>query len=151
MLFRSSWKIDNEQEKQLNNPIEHETEQKQNEDIKEENKETKIEEQPTEEVKEEKQEEKGEKENKEEIEERPKQNVDDTMNVKIPMDAKLENTKKIEIPVSENIQDAGETKVIDLKEVNEKMEQLANLQIDADYQDFDEMYARTFGDRKSVV
>ena len=35
--------------------------------------------------------------------------------------------------------------MIDLKEVNEKMEQLANLKIDTNYQDFDEMYARTFG------
>ena len=44
-----------------------------------------------------------------------------------------------------NKSDDSETKVIDLKEVNEKMEQLANLKIDTNYQDFDEMYARTFG------
>lgn len=46
---------------------------------------------------------------------------------------------------TQNKRDDGETKVIDLKEVNEKMEQLANLKIDTNYQDFDEMYARTFG------
>jgi len=38
-----------------------------------------------------------------------------------------------------------ETKMLDLKEVNEKMEQLAGLQIEPNYGDFDEMYARTFG------
>ena len=53
--------------------------------------------------------------------------------------------EKIEVPISENFGDPKETKVIDLKEVNEKMEQLANLQVDTNYQDFDEMYARTFG------
>ena len=83
------------------------------------------------------------------INEEPKK-MDDTMDISIPID-NIDNTKKIEIPVSENIGNAGETKVIDLKEVNEKMEQLANLQIDADYQNFDEMYARTFGTPKKEI
>ncbi len=79
------------------------------------------------------------------------QDIDNTMDVKIPMDSDIDNTKKIEIPVSENIGDTGETKVVDLKEVNEKMEQLAKLQVEANYQDFDEMYARTFGTTKKEV
>lgn len=81
----------------------------------------------------------------EKLKQEDKANIDDTADVKIPMDERIDNTKKVEVPVSENIGDMGETKVIDLKEVNAKMEQLANLQVDANYQDFDEMYARTFG------
>lgn len=57
---------------------------------------------------------------------------------------KVEN-KNFENLGVQNNDDNGATKVIDLKEVNEKMEQLANLKIDTNYQDFDEMYARTFG------
>ncbi len=57
---------------------------------------------------------------------------------------KVEN-KNFENLEVQNNDDNGATKVIDLKEVNEKMEQLANLKIDTNYQDFDEMYARTFG------
>ncbi len=49
---------------------------------------------------------------------------------------------------TESKNDNGETKVLNLNEVNEKMEQLSNLQIDTDYTDFDEMYARTFGTPK---
>ena len=82
---------------------------------------------------------------KDEIINEKKQDINDTTNIEIPIISEIDNTKKIEVPVSENIGDMGETKMIDLKEVNEKMEQLANLQVDADYQDFDEMYARTFG------
>lgn len=37
------------------------------------------------------------------------------------------------------------TKKINLSEINEKMEQLSNLKIDSDYENFDEMYAKTFG------
>lgn len=74
-----------------------------------------------------------------------KKEIEQTSEVKIPSKENIKDTNKIEIPVSQNINDNSETKVLDLKEVNEKMEQLANLQIDADYKDFNEMYARTFG------
>ena len=77
--------------------------------------------------------------------EKDKQEADSTTTLEITDVTNTEDTIKIEIPVSENINDSQETKVIDLKEVNEKMEKLANLQIDANYQDFEEMYARTFG------
>lgn len=73
---------------------------------------------------------------------------DNTTDVKIPIISEIDTTKKVEIPISENIGDMGETKVLNLREVNEKMEQLANLQVDTNYQDFDEMYARTFGTAK---
>ena len=59
-----------------------------------------------------------------------------------------EETQKIDIPVSENINNNDETKVVDLKEVNEKLNELSNLQVDTNFQDFDEMYARTFGTTK---
>ena len=72
-------------------------------------------------------------------------NIEETAKIKIPINDNIENTLKIETPISKNMDNKGETKVLDLKEVNEKMEQLANLQIDNDYQNFDEMYARTFG------
>lgn len=55
---------------------------------------------------------------------------------------------KIEETSFKPLDKKDETKVIDLKVVNEKMEQLANLQVSADYQNFDEMYARTFGTSK---
>ena len=45
----------------------------------------------------------------------------------------------------ESTSDLDETKKIDLSEVNEKMKELDKLQIEPDYQNFDEMYARTFG------
>ena len=38
-----------------------------------------------------------------------------------------------------------ETKRINLSEINEKMQELNKLKIEPDYQNFDEMYARTFG------
>lgn len=59
-----------------------------------------------------------------------------------------EETQKIDTPVSENINNNDETKVVDLKEVNEKLNELSNLQVDTNFQDFDEMYARTFGTTK---
>lgn len=59
-----------------------------------------------------------------------------------------EETQKIDTPVSENINNNDETKVVDLKEVNEKLNELSNLQVDMNFQDFDEMYARTFGTTK---
>lgn len=64
-------------------------------------------------------------------------------------DSKLETNQEVnKNSDEENIGDMGETKVLNLREVNEKMEQLANLQVDTNYQDFDEMYARTFGTAK---
>lgn len=74
-----------------------------------------------------------------------KEELEKTTKIEIPSINNIEDTTKIEIPVSQNLNDNGETKVLDLKEINEKMQQLANLQIDADYKNFDEMYARTFG------
>ena len=74
--------------------------------------------------------------------------VDDTAKIDIPNELKKEETQKVEIPVLENVNNSDETKVTDLKEVNEKLNKLSNLQVDANYQDFDEMYARTFGIQK---
>ena len=74
--------------------------------------------------------------------------VDDTAKIDIPNELKKEEIQKVEIPVLENVNNNDETKVIDLKEVNEKLNELSNLQVDANYQDFDEMYARTFGIQK---
>ena len=74
--------------------------------------------------------------------------VDDTAKFDIPNELKKEEIQKVEIPVLENVNNNDETKVIDLKEVNEKLNELSNLQVDANYQDFDEMYARTFGIQK---
>ena len=56
-----------------------------------------------------------------------------------------EEPKHEENAVKENIETSDETKKIDLSELNEKMEQLSNLKIDSDYENFDEMYAKTFG------
>ena len=83
------------------------------------------------------------------LENKPAINViDDTAKIDIPNELKKEETQKVEIPVLENVNNNDETKVIDLKEVNEKLSELSNLQVDANYQDFDEMYARTFGIQK---
>ena len=41
--------------------------------------------------------------------------------------------------------DSAETKKIDISEINEKMQEMDKLKIEPDYQNFDEMYARTFG------
>ena len=53
--------------------------------------------------------------------------------------------KQEENIVKEDTKVNDETKRIDLSEINEKMEQLSNLKIDSDYENFDEMYAKTFG------
>ena len=65
-----------------------------------------------------------------------KENIDDTKN----FIAQIYNNKN-----DNSADDMGETKKIDLSEVNEKMKELDNLKIEPDYQNFDEMYARTFG------
>ena len=65
-----------------------------------------------------------------------KENIDDTKN----FIAQIYNNKN-----DNSADDMGETKKIDLSEVNEKMQELDKLQIEPDYQNFDEMYARTFG------
>ena len=56
-----------------------------------------------------------------------------------------EEQKHEEDIVKEDTKSNDETKRIDLSELNEKMEQLSNLKIDSDYENFDEMYAKTFG------
>ena len=65
--------------------------------------------------------------------------------MKIASNENVDNTMKVDTPVYSNVENNDETKVIDLSEVNKKMEELSNLQVEADYQNFDEMYARTFG------
>ena len=82
------------------------------------------------------------------LENRPANNLmDNTAKIETVQNSN-EETKKIDIPVSENINNNDETKVVDLKEVNEKLNELSNLQVDTNFQDFDEMYARTFGTTK---
>lgn len=82
------------------------------------------------------------------LENRPANNLmDNTAKIEIVQNSN-EETQKIDIPVSENINNNDETKVVNLKEVNEKLNELSNLQVDTNYQDFDEMYARTFGTTK---
>ena len=82
------------------------------------------------------------------LENRPANNLmDNTAKIETVQNIN-EETKKIDIPVSENINNNDETKVVDLKEVNEKLNELSNLQVDTNFQDFDEMYARTFGTTK---
>ncbi len=68
-------------------------------------------------------------------------NLDDTSKV----DIQSSDTVKIEVPVSENVENDKETKTLDLKKVSDKMQELSNLHIDIDEQNFDEMYAKTFG------
>ena len=82
------------------------------------------------------------------LENRPANNLmDNTAKIETVQNSN-EETQKIDIPVSENINNNNETKVVDLKEVNEKLNELSNLQVDTNFQDFDEMYARTFGTTK---
>lgn len=82
------------------------------------------------------------------LENRPANNLtDNTAKIETVQNSN-EETQKIDIPVSENINNNDETKVVDLKEVNEKLNELSNLQVDTNFQDFDEMYARTFGTTK---
>ena len=58
-----------------------------------------------------------------------------------------QDTMKIENSIEESLQEKSneETKKIPIEEISEKMKELGDLKIEADYQDFDEMYARTFG------
>ena len=82
------------------------------------------------------------------LENRPANNLmDNTAKIETVQNIN-EETQKIDTPVSENINNNDETKVVDLKEVNEKLNELSNLQVDTNFQDFDEMYARTFGTTK---
>lgn len=82
------------------------------------------------------------------LENRPANNLmDNTAKIETVQNSN-EETQKIDTPVSENINNNDETKVVDLKEVNEKLNELSNLQVDTNFQDFDEMYARTFGTTK---
>ena len=45
----------------------------------------------------------------------------------------------------ENNNENGETKVVDLSEINEKIHEMDKLKMETDYGNFDEMYAKTFG------
>lgn len=47
--------------------------------------------------------------------------------------------------ITENTDDNGETKVVDLSEINEKMQNADSSQAEQSYGDFNEMYAKTFG------
>ncbi len=69
--------------------------------------------------------------------EKTDENIDEKVDEKID-----ENVEQPEEDIKEQ---NSETKVLNLKEVNEKMEELANLQIEDDYENFEEMYAKTFG------
>ncbi len=82
------------------------------------------------------------------LENRPANNLMDNTAKIATVQNSNEETQKIDTPVSENINNNDETKVVDLKEVNEKLNELSNLQVDTNFQDFDEMYARTFGTTK---
>ena len=64
------------------------------------------------------------------------QDIDDTQNFV----AQIYSKKNDEIK-----EDLTETKVMDLSEINQKMQELNELKIEPDYANFDEMYARTFG------
>ena len=75
----------------------------------------------------------GNKKKEEEVEE---EKIDDTQN----FIAQIYNNKN-----EEKKDDNGETKVVDLSEISEKIKEMDNLQIEPEYQNFDEMYARTFG------
>ena len=45
----------------------------------------------------------------------------------------------------ENNNENGETKIVDLSEINEKIHEMDKLKMESDYGNFDEMYAKTFG------
>ena len=59
----------------------------------------------------------------------------------------IDQTKNFIAQIYNNKNEASddETKKIDINEINKKMEELKNAQIQPDYCDFNEMYARTFG------
>ncbi len=78
---------------------------------------------------------------KKESEEVQEDTVDDTQN----FIAQIYNNKNgVDTAEEKNIESA-ETKRIDIADINEKMEEFNKLQIEPDYKNFDEMYARTFG------
>ena len=70
--------------------------------------------------------------------EEKEKSLDDTQN----FIAQIYNNKNEN---TESIEENGETKVVDLSEINEKMHELENLKMESDYGDFNEMYAKTFG------
>ena len=70
---------------------------------------------------------------------------EDTAKIDISNVTNMEDTTKVEIPVIEIVDDMSQTKVLDLKEINEKIDKLNDLKVEPDYTDFNEMYARTFG------
>ena len=70
---------------------------------------------------------------------------EDTAEIDMSNVTNMEDTTKVEIPVIEKVDDMSQTKVLDLKEINEKIDKLNDLKVEPDYTDFNEMYARTFG------
>ena len=76
--------------------------------------------------------------NKKKEEQEEEENTDDTRNFV----AQIYNEGKENKNQDENIQ---ETKRIDLTQINDKIKELEDLKVEPDYQNFDEMYARTFG------
>ncbi len=86
--------------------------------------------------------------NKKKEDQEQEANVDDTKN----FIAQIYNNKnginqdeKIDANKEESKTNIAETKKVDLSEINEKIQELDNLKIEPDYQNFGEMYARTFG------
>ena len=74
-------------------------------------------------------------------EEGNEEKIDDTQN----FIAQIYNNKN-DIPTKqEDGSDLAETKRVDLSDINEKMQKMEELQIEPDYGNFNEMYARTFG------
>jgi len=72
-------------------------------------------------------------------------NKEKTEKIEIPNYLSTENTNKINIPVTQNLDDSSQTKIIDINDINKKMEELNELKITPDYGNFNEMYAMTFG------
>ena len=76
-------------------------------------------------------------ENKEKLDE----HIDDTQN----FIAQIYNNKNDISSIANEEASGAETKRVDLSEINEKMQKMDDLQVKPNYEDFSEMYARTFG------
>ena len=74
-------------------------------------------------------------------EEGNEEKIDETQN----FIAQIYNNKNEIQTKQEDSNNLDETKRVDLSDINEKMQKMDELQIEPDYGDFNEMYARTFG------